>query len=245
MCFYTAPRACQDRGVRAAAEGLVAVHNLRLSCSKAEKNANIHTSSGAISGSLNLAYNKTNTHETWLDKAKWEMKMKAAIRVALCFFLIPLAAIVPAKAGQLRDGLAAFKRHNYQTAGILLQRPAAQGVPRAQTVLCFMYSYGQGVPQNYREAADWCRRAADQGNPEGQYLLGLMYNKGQGVPEDFFEAYKWLNLAAARVSGDRSDYFYRIRNSVATKMTPDQIDDAQRIALEWTPTFEQKNKRYR
>jgi hypothetical protein len=166
--------------------------------------------------------------------------MKVAIRVALCFFLISTAAIVPAKARPLHDGLAAFKRHNYQIAGNLLQRPAAQGVPRAQAVLCFMYTQGHGVPQNYREAANWCRRAADQGNPEGQYLLGLMYNKGQGVPEDFFQAYKWLNLAAARVSGDRRDLFYRIRDSIATKMTPNQIDDAQRIALEWVPVFEQK-----
>jgi TPR repeat protein len=103
-----------------------------------------------------------------------------------------------------------------------------------------MYSYGHGVPQNYREAANWCRRAADQGNPEGEYLLGLMYDKGQGVPRDFFQAYKWLNLAAARVSGDRRDLFYRIRDSVATKMTPDQIETAQRVALEWVPAFEQK-----
>ena len=166
--------------------------------------------------------------------------MKVAIRVALCFFLIPTAAIVPAKAWQLHDGLAAFKRNNHQTAGNLLQRPAARGAPRAQAVLCSMYSHGRGVPQNYREAAYWCRRAADQGNPEGQYLLGLMYNKGQGVPEDFFQAYKWLNLAAARVSGARRDLFYRIRDSVATKMTPNQIDDAQRVALEWAPIFEQK-----
>jgi TPR repeat protein len=106
-----------------------------------------------------------------------------------------------------------------------------------------MYTFGRGVPQNYREAANWCRRAANQGNSEGQYMLGLMYNKGQGVPEDFFLAYKWLNLAAARASGSKRDHFYRIRDSVATKLTPAQIDVAQRVALNWMPTFEQNNRR--
>ena len=78
----------------------------------------------------------------------------------------------------------------------------------------------------------------NQGNPEGQYLLGLMYDKGQGVPASSPRAYIWLNLAAAHVSGNRRDLFYRIRDSVATKMTPDQVTVAQRVAVEWTPTVE-------
>ncbi len=154
--------------------------------------------------------------------------MKVAIRVALCLCLISTASIIPAKAGP----------HNLQTTSNSLQREAELGVPRAQAALCARYSHGQGVPQNYQEAAYWCHRAADQGSPEGQYLLGLMYDKGQGVPRDFFLAYKWLDLAAARVSGDRRDLFYRIRDSVATKLTPIQIDMVQQIALEWVPIFE-------
>ena len=169
--------------------------------------------------------------------------MKEAIRLAFYLFLVLLAATLPANAGRLRDGLSAFKRHNYEAAGKFLYAPAAQGASSAQAVLCFMYTFGRGVPQNYREAANWCRRAANQGNSEGQYMLGLMYNKGQGVPEDFFLAYKWLNLAAARASGNKRDHFYRIRDSVATKLTPAQIDVAQRVALDWMPTFEQNNKR--
>jgi TPR repeat protein len=170
--------------------------------------------------------------------------MKAAIRVALCFFLMPTATIVPAKAAELTDGLTVFKRHDYQVSGNSLQRQAEQGIPRAQAILCFKYTYGQGVPQNYREAAFWCRRAADQGNAEGQYLLGLMYNKGQGVPSDFLQSYLWLNLAASRVSGNRRDLFYRIRDSVASKMTPNQLETAQRVAVEWAPVREQADGRY-
>ena len=164
--------------------------------------------------------------------------MKVAIRAALCFLLAPTAALVPTKAAELRGGSVAFVLRNHPMSGSSLQRKAEQGSAHAQAVLCFMYSRGQGVPQNYREAAYWCGRAADQGNPEGEYLLGLMYDKGQGVPTNFPRAYIWLNLAAAHALGNRQDLFYRIRNAVATKMTPDQIKIAQQAALEWVPISE-------
>ena len=51
-------------------------------------------------------------------------------------------------------------------------------------------------------------------------MLGLLYNNGHGVPENFVQAYKWLNLAAAHASGPKKEFSYRIRDSVATKMSP-------------------------
>lgn len=145
-------------------------------------------------------------------------------------------------AAQLKKGLAAFDRHEYETAGALLRFPAEHGDASAQAVLCFLHTYGRGVPQSYSEAAFWCRRAANQGNPQGQYLLGLMYDKGQGVTEDFVEAYKWLNLAATRASGSKKEFSYRIRDAVATKMSPDQVTQAQQLALVWRPILEPRTK---
>lgn len=164
--------------------------------------------------------------------------MTNATRLAIGIFFVMLSAELPATAGQLRDGLTAFKRHDYATAARLLQSPAEQGDPSAQATLCFMFTSGRGVPQNYREAANWCRRAAEQGGADGQYMLGLMYNKGQGVPEDFVQAYKWLNLAASRASGPKRDFSNRIRDSIATKMSPAQVALAQTLALEWRPVPE-------
>jgi len=161
--------------------------------------------------------------------------MNMASKLALFIFLAMLAANSPTRAGPLGDGFAAFKRHDYAAAGILLRSPAENGNPAAQTILCLMYAYGRGVPQNYYEAASWCGRAANQGSPEAQYMLGIMYNKGHGVPEDFVLAHKWLNLAAARVSGPKRDLFYSLRNAVATKMSPAQISIAQILAIEWKP----------
>jgi TPR repeat protein len=169
--------------------------------------------------------------------------MRRTTNLAIWILLVTITANLPAYADHLRDGLVAFKRHKYSAAATLLQSPAEQGDPGAQAILCFLYTHGRGVPQNYREAAGWCRRAANQDNSEAQYMLGLLYNKGHGVPEDFIEAYKWLNLAATRASGPKQDFSYRIRDSVANKMSPAQIAEAQRLALDWKPTLEQKHKR--
>jgi TPR repeat protein len=65
-------------------------------------------------------------------------------------------------------------------------------------------------------------------------LLGLLYDRGQGVPLDYVEAHKWLNLAAARAGRDDRDYYVRMRNAVASKLTRAQIYEAQRRARDWT-----------
>ena len=47
----------------------------------------------------------------------------------------------------------------------------------------------------------------------------------------------WFNLAAARdPNAATSDLAAKARDSVAAKMTPAQIAEAQRTAREWKPT---------
>jgi hypothetical protein len=48
----------------------LAVDDLRLSCSKGQKNANIHPSSGAISEFLNLTHNQANKNQTCIEKGE-------------------------------------------------------------------------------------------------------------------------------------------------------------------------------
>jgi TPR repeat protein len=174
--------------------------------------------------------------------------MKKAIALMAWSWLTILAVQLPAEARrapdglaavQLRKGMAALNRQDYTAAGMLLRLPAERGFSDAQAVLCYLYTYGRGVPQSFSEAATWCRRSAEQGHPQGQYMLGLLYDKGHGVPENFVQAYKWLNLAAARASGPKKEFSYRIRDSVATKMSPAQVAKAQALAIEWQPVPEQ------
>jgi TPR repeat protein len=173
--------------------------------------------------------------------------MKKSIALAVCLLLAILAAQLPAQArptmdsvtaAQFRKGMAAFNRQDYAAAGVLLRQPAERGDSRAQALLCHLYTHGRGVPLNYPEAATWCRRSAEQGNAQGQYMLGLLYNAGHGVTESYVQAYKWLNLAAAHAAGPKREFSYRIRDSVASKMSPDQIAKAQALAVAWRPVPE-------
>ena len=123
------------------------------------------------------------------------------------------------------------------------RKAAEQGHADGQNYLGLMYLLGSGVSQDYSEAVKWFRKAAEQGNPEAQISLGLMYDEGKGVPKDYITAYMWLNLS---VSGHpSSDVGYgaaarSYRDRVASKMTPAQIAEAQKLAREWKAKKEEK-----
>jgi len=141
----------------------------------------------------------------------------------------------PAHANALKLANAAYARGDYVLAVNTMTPLALRGNPNAQAFLGFMYENGFGAPQAYVAAADLYFQAASWGNPFGQAMLGLMYDKGHGVPQDFILAYKWLDLAAARAPKRDRDYFLRLRNAVASKMSPAEIAEGQRLALLWTP----------
>ena len=53
---------------------------------------------------------------------------------------------------------------------------------------------------------------------------------GQGVPQDYVRAYMWNNLAAAHLTGDEQKPAAENRDKVASRMTPAQIAEAQRLS---------------
>ena len=110
---------------------------------------------------------------------------------------------------------------------------ADQGLASAQFYLGFMYGDGRGVPQDDAEAARWYRLAADQGLASAQFYLGLMYDDGTGVPQDDVQAHMWFNLAASRSTGELRDNIVSNRDRVADQLTPDGLNEAQRLAREW------------
>jgi TPR repeat protein len=120
---------------------------------------------------------------------------------------------------------------NYTEAAKWYRLAAEQGQAEAQFNLGMMHDQGQGVPQNYAEAAKWFRLAADQGLAAAQFNLGVMHYKGEGVPQNYVLAHMWLNLAGAGSARGASTN----RDNVASKMTPAQIAEAQRLAASWKP----------
>ena len=106
-------------------------------------------------------------------------------------------------------------------------KAADQGLSFAQAKIGDCYYYGDNVVKDYVEAAKWYRKAAVQGDaPVAQYTLGLCYFNGYGVTRDYVEAYKWLNLAAAQGVEDAPT----CRAIAETRMTPEQIAEAQRLS---------------
>lgn len=155
-----------------------------------------------------------------------------AIALAIC----AATAVPPARADALARANAAYAHGDYLRAVNLLTPLALRGHAEAQALLGYMYERGFGAPQAYDAAADLYTRAAVRGVPFAQAMLGLMYDKGHGVPQDFIQAYRWLNLAAARAQPHRErDYYLRLRNAVASKMSPEQIAVGQQLALAWAP----------
>jgi uncharacterized protein len=146
-----------------------------------------------------------------------------------------LAAIPAAHADALARGTAAYYRGDYNRAARELEPLARRGNARALALLGFLYEQGFGEPQAYPAAANLYAEGAARGDTFAQAMLGLMYDKGHGVPQDFVLAYKWLNLAAAHAYGRQRDVFARLRDAVASKMSPNEIAAGQRLALYWTP----------
>ena len=70
--------------------------------------------------------------------------------------------------------------------------------------------------------------AAEQGDADAQTLLGALYAAGRGVARDFASAYMWLSLAAAQ----GTDQARQVLDSIERQMTPQQRDEAQRMARE-------------
>jgi TPR repeat protein len=58
-----------------------------------------------------------------------------------------------------------------------------------------------------------------------------MYENGRGVTQDYVLAHMWLDLAGA--NGDAAAIVER--DLLASKMTPNQLAEAQRRAREWKP----------
>ncbi|MGD9536786.1 MAG: tetratricopeptide repeat protein [Alphaproteobacteria bacterium] len=116
------------------------------------------------------------------------------------------------------------------------RKAAESGHDGAQNNLGLMYASGQGVRRDDVEAVAWWRKAAEQGYAKAQYNLGVMYLNGWGTPRDLVQAHKWFDLAAASYppGGDR-DEVTRQRDELAkAEMTPAEVEEAQRLAREWT-----------
>lgn len=114
------------------------------------------------------------------------------------------------------------------------RKAAEQGDAGAQYNLGVMYVEGQGVAQDYDEAVAWYRKAAEQGDAFAMVNLAAMYSYGKGVPRDYVRTHMWTSLAASRLpQGEERDLALGYRAFAESRMTSDQVAEAERLASEW------------
>ena len=67
-----------------------------------------------------------------------------------------------------------------------------------------------------------------------------MYSNGRGVPQKYVLAHMWFNLSASLsvASQEMQVAAMKARESIASKMTPAQIAEAQKLVREWKPKKE-------
>ena len=160
--------------------------------------------------------------------------MKHLARFILIVFIAAIFLGIAGCAGpNYRKGVKNYKPENAAAAVKELKPLAEQGNADAQFNLGSLYYQGWGVPQDYKEAAKWFRKAADQNHVYAQATLGTIYAEGvQGVIEkDYPQALMWFIFAASRGDMEAMEF----RDTLATRMTPAQITEAQRLAREFKP----------
>ena len=79
------------------------------------------------------------------------------------------------------------------------------------------------------EAVRQWRAAASAGDRKAMLALGRIYTQGLGVLQDYAEAHKWFNIAASQGEADA----VAERDTLAAKMTPQQVATAQKRAAGW------------
>ena len=117
-----------------------------------------------------------------------------------------------------------------------LRERAAGGDPEDQFTLGKNYEAGRsGLKKDYAEAANWYRRSAEQGNVYAQASLGILYHSGKGLTRDDVQAEMWFTISADHAPQNDRDTIVEMRDSVARRLTPEQVAEAQRLAHEWHP----------
>jgi TPR repeat protein len=165
----------------------------------------------------------------WYRKAAEQGDAHTQVQFGWCYIRGGVGLPKPGKGVPL-DGTEAAK---------WFRKAAEQGDPEGQGMLGWCYSKGTGVPLDYTKAVEWSLLSAEQGGTNAQTLLADFYAEGRGVAKDYVKAYMWYKIRDLIIDA-------RIRpivihkedttlDKLKSKMTPEQIAEAERLSREWKP----------
>lgn len=120
------------------------------------------------------------------------------------------------------------------------QLAAQNGSAMAQFNLGLMVQNGRGGPADAIEARRWFELAAERGVAQAQNQLGILYATGTGgLARDDIQALKWFILGTANALDDELRALtLKNRERVASRMTPEQLAEAETLARAWRPKGE-------
>jgi len=173
-----------------------------------------------IEGDEILGYDRLRQCRRGGDQSYEQTQMTVLRNLALCLVLAtPALADIEDARDLMEDG-------RFDEAYDALWPAARSGNAEAEELIGVMYALGLGVDQDYVRAFDWYLRSAMKGHPGAQSGVGWYYETGLGLPApDLVRAFLWYQLST--IGGD-PDAAISVEE-VVRKMTPDQIEHAQRL----------------
>jgi TPR repeat protein len=124
-------------------------------------------------------------------------------------------------------------RPDQQKAMYWTIRLASSGNLQAQVELVRAYSRGEVVQRDDKQAVRWALQAAEQDSEEAYLFLGYATKQGRGTERNLVEAYKWFGIAAAHTKAAEAAEAVRRRDEIAAQLTAAELQQAQRLALQW------------
>lgn len=146
------------------------------------------------------------------------------VRERMVRALVLAAAVLLGFAAQaradLRTGLAAYQRGNYESAIAEFLPLAEEDDADAQYYLGEIHFHGQGVETDFEQAGQWYLRAAKLGHSGAQNAIGAMYMLGLGVKRDMDTAFYWTILSALWSDSEIRNIAFESLGDVARLLTP-------------------------
>ena len=106
------------------------------------------------------------------------------------------------------NGLAAFKRKDFEIAFAHFTTAAERDDAEAQYMLAMCYGEGKGIEQDVAKSLEWALKSAEQGYPKAQFVAGMSYmGGGKGIPKDVDKAKDWIgkSIDGLREAAEKGD----------------------------------------
>ena len=168
-----------------------------------------------------------------IDKGS-QLTELSSIQIILGVVFLSVFSISSDVRADFEGAWKAYQRGQYNAAVREFLWCAEKGDDLCQLYLGDIYYYGHGTVVRRDRATYWYHKSAKQKNGTAARRLFALYSRTLSVPGNNVKAYMWFKIA--QILGQNVSAKREIR--LTAGMTPNEIDEAQRLAAEWWLQFE-------